>query len=503
MQIIQGKILAVDKVRHTVTVQGEGNQEYTGIQTMPRTLGADGTGSFQSPEVNQIVFLCTPSSATTPFILGYSSLPLNPDDENADPNDYRLNRPVLNDGDDMISSRDAGYVIMRKGGMVEVAASAMARTFWVPIENLIHSICENFLVETPGATLSMLARDEDETWGADRTPMEFQLGIKEFCDDLHDIFDLRIGRVAAEDDTYIPIAGATGQIVMRLVINRHYVLNIDKDGNSLRTLQGSDIENIEGSKFSTVQKTFRQVVQGLMTHDGKDRSVNLMGYDSLKVGSNRDVDITGTLTTKIGGAENRTVTGRVTEVTGEYVRRVQGAIEEQNAGPSNEYVGGTKTLGAAENLQLVAGGKFSLTVGNAQYPVEGNGIEIVLAKGDTHLVNQLGRLVIAAGGTASAAVARILVKPSGAIVLQNALGATAQVEINATGISIRTPGGAIVLDTKGSVSLGPIGGGAVVTTLTHPIDYITGLPILGSSSVSAGGIPSPIAIPPIFIPDMS
>lgn len=505
-RIFRGKILSVDKVKHTVTVQGENNELHEGIACMPKYMSGDGTGSFLTPEVNGIVWLCTPSSDATPFILGHAVVPKQTEagDDNEDPNDYRMNRPVLNEGDEMVASRDSGYIIMRKGGMLEVAASQMARTFWIPVENLIQSFCENFVVDTPGGSLSMLIRDEDETWGADKSPMEFQLGIKEFANDEFDIFDLRVGRIAAEDDTFIPIAGGLGQIVARLVINRHFIINIDKDGNFLRTLHGTDIENIEGSKFSTVQKTFQQIVKGLHSHIGKDRSVALDGSDSLTVGVNRTVDVQGSVTETIGGALTRSVTGKVTETSGEIDRTVQGAVNEVISGPANENVGGSKSLGAGENLNFNAAGKMSVTVANGQFAAgELTGLEIVLTLGELHIVDQLGTIILAAGGLAFAAVGRILIKPTGAIIIQNALGVAAEFELNATGIKLKTPAGSITLDAKGSVGLGPPGGGAVVTTLTHPVDYITGAPILGSSSVSAGGIPSIVAIPPVFVPDLS
>lgn len=503
-RVIRGKIISVDKVKHTVTVQGENNEIFEGIQFMPKYINADGTGSFLTPETNSIVWLCTPSSDSTPFILGSSALPQQSEDETVDPNDYRMNRPVLNEGDEMVASRDTSYIIVRKGGMIEVASTQMARTFWIPIENLIQSFCENYTIDTPGGSFSMLCRDEDETWGADKTPMEFQLTVKEFCNDEFDIFDLRVGRIAAEDDTYIPIAGSLGQIVARLVINRHFTINIDKDGNCLKSMQGTDIESIEGSKFSTVQKTFQQVVKGLYSHTGKDRNVELQGYDKLRVGTDQSVTVTGSVSYEIGGAETKTVTGKVTETTGEIVRSVQGAVNETISGPANENVGGTKVLGAGENLQLNAAGKVSVKAANAQWPLESTGLEIVLTNGELQIVDQLGTIILAAGGFADVAAGRIVIKPTGSIIIQNALGITSEFELNATGVRMKTAAGDVTLDAKGSVHLGTLGlGGGVVTTQTHPFDYITGMPILGVSTVTATGIPAPgpVGIPAVFMPD--
>lgn len=503
-RIIQGKIVSVDKVKHTVDVQCEGNEDHVGIPFMARYVNTDGTGSFITPEVNMLVWVCTPSSAAQPFIIGASTPPLQPSSDDEDPNDFRMNRPVLNEGDEMVASRDSGYIIMRKGGMLEVAASQIAKTLWIPVENIIQSFCENYIIDTPGGSMSMLIRDEDETHGADKSPMEFKLNIKEFANDQFDIFDLRVGRIAAEDDTFIPIVGGTSEIVARLIINRHFIINVDKSGNMLRTLHGSEVENIEGSKFSTVHRTYQQIVRGLFSHVGKDRSTKLDGFDNLDVGTNRTVTIGGTLTEAIG-AVTREVKGTISESSGSVSRTVSGKMDQSISGPYNEAVGGGKAQGVGENYSVNVGGKFSVNVANAQFPLEGTGLELVVSKGgEMHFVNVAGKTILASGGLAAVAIGRIILKPSGTVVLQNALGSVAEFELNASGIKLKTPAGDITLSQSGGVHLGLPGGGGVVTTLTHPFDYITGAPILGVSTVTANGIPAPgPGVPAVFIPDLS
>jgi len=503
VRILKATVEAVDKVKYTLSVRTENGETADGIAAMPRSLNADGTGSYEVPEVNSTVWICVPSTEGIPFILGHAPIPLQTDEDDGDPNDYRMNRPVLNEGDEMVASKESGYVILRKGGMLEVAATQMCRTFWIPIENLVHTIAENFIVDTTGGSLSLLTRDEDETHGADISPTEFKLNLKEFANDEFDIFDLRIGRIAVEDDTYIPPGGGLAQIILRLMVNRHFLINIDKNGNFLKTLQGSETENIEGSKFSVIHKTFQQTVRGLFSHGGKDRVVTLDGNDNLTVKGVRTQEF-GTLSENVLGSAKRFVKGALEETTGEVTSVIQGAKSENIAGPSNETVGGGKALGVGENLDITVGGKFGLSVGNAQFPTEGTGLELILTSGEMHLVDKLGAITLASGGLADAAVARILVKPKGTILLQNALGKVAQIEVNASGIKISTAGGDICIDAKGSVSLGAqIGGGCVVTTLSHPADYMTGAPILGVSTVTAAGIPSVVPVPPTFAPDLT
>lgn len=505
-QIIKGKIISVDTVKHTVTVQGEGNEIHEGIQFMPRHLSSDGTGSFVSPEANMIVWLCTPSSEATPFILGAAAVPKQTDPEDdEDPNDYRMNRPVLNEGDEMVASRDTGYIIMRKGGILEVASTQLAKTMWVPVENLIHSFCENFIVESPGGVAKLLIRDQDETWGADKSPVELKLTVKEFAGDPFDVFDLRIGRIAAEDDQYIPIAGATGQIVVRLNVNNRFLLNIDKDGNYLKTVYGTEIEATERSRFVNVRQSFQQTVQGLTRYILTDRSTEISGVDRLTVGRNHVVKVGGNLVEEIGGGHTKTVKGRVTETVGGVLQNIQGDMVQKVNGPSSESVGGGKSISSAERMSFTSGGVISIEASNTPPSPLTPGVKIRSSIGDVEVTTGLlGNVVLGAGAaTPEAPLAKISVRGTGSVMIMTGpIGLPSAIEVNTSGVQMRTVAGAVTVGVNGAVSLGQLGGGAVVTTATHPVDYITGAPIFGISTVTANGIPGvgPVGVPPTFVP---
>ena len=71
--------------------------------------------------------------------------------------------------------------------------------------------------------------------------------------------------------------------------------------------------------------------------------------------------------------------------------------------------------------------------------------------------------------------------------------------MNTTGAALTTAGGEISIDQAGFVNIGGTntgaGNGRVVTTLTHPVCFVTGAPIGGSTTVgafSAGLAPGPM-----------
>ena len=132
--------------------------------------------------------------------------------------------------------------------------------------------------------------------------------------------------------------------------------------------------------------------------------------------------------------------------------------------------------------------------------------KVSIFNGQLQVHDRLGKLIFSSGGPLqSAALAKITVKPSGAIVMSSELGAV-QFEQNKTGFRLKTAAGEFSLDTAGTVKMGPkVALGNVLTTTSMPVDLTTGVPTTGSPSVQAGmigvGTPGPAAVPSLFLPD--
>ena len=141
------------------------------------------------------------------------------------------------------------------------------------------------------------------------------------------------------------------------------------------------------------------------------------------------------------------------------------------------------------------------------------------AAGEIQLTAIAGVVRLVSGGIATGGLTsfvpdtlgmtELVLDPTGGAVLECRMGAPTaspapfgKVEVGKLGASLYTPTGGISIDMKGGVALGgPAGHGAVVTTLTHPICYVTGLPINGVTTVGASGIPGPVYIPNAFVKD--
>jgi hypothetical protein len=496
VKVLKGRITSVDKVKYTCTVVDLQGGVHDGIAAMPMYLNSSGGGMYWQPEVNTVVWLMKPSSARTPFILGAAPVPKQTDagDDSEDPNDYRMNRPVVNEGDQVLSSSEGNFIILRKGGVIEIGATQNAQRLYIPIANSIIDLVENYTLDTTGGKFSFRSRREDDSHGTDKSPVELRLQVKEFAEE-DPIIDVGLGRIAEEDDDRV--AGALlGKIVARVLINKRYRVWIDKDGNAQTYAHGNVISAVNGSRHENSSSLTEEVL-GLYKANYGNRSVTISQSDTLKVTGERSIEVGGNETYKVTGKVTKVIGSLEKEIKGEEKRTVSGSQLESVTGAVTQEIGDDRHVSTTFGDTSVVGGTWTVEVANSQ--ADGTGANLSVTQGLLQIHNKLGKARFTSGGVASSSPTEVLLKPSGTVLVKTANATT--MEVNGTGIKISTKAGSIILDQKGSVSIGPPAGGAVITTLTHPVDFVTGIPLLGSTSVAAGGVPGPAAIPPVFIPD--
>jgi hypothetical protein len=184
------RIINVNIEEWSVDVIGElGNKRYFDIQvSSPYFHFMNGEGIYIQPEVGALCWLCKPSSGrfAAPFIMGFQSAI----DEVS--TSFRGGRQSLNPGDIMMRTRDENFLILRRGGVVQIGATPTAQRFYLPIRNFIRDFCENYELFTFGGDLTWLTeRDEKTTDGAALT--KFMLRAKEKADNKGHIATLSIG----------------------------------------------------------------------------------------------------------------------------------------------------------------------------------------------------------------------------------------------------------------------------------------------------------------------
>ena len=292
-----------------------------GVQVMsPYLHYNNGEGLSFIPEVGAICVLCWPSDEESPFVMGFITAPeivgavssdvqqeaQDPDVENSDSMppaqttnsggtttpkttdaSYRAGRPVMNPGDIWLQGRDENFVILKRGGVLQIGATNIAQRVYIPINNYIRDFCENYELNTAAGSLSWLVHPVEKDPGGN-APTEFTLLTREFAQDKNSSIKVSVGSLDSEPTadtkaakTFIEVVIAPGNIdpsSSKVSGDPAYVLRLSKDGYSYSMQAGS-------------------------------RTVEVKQDDSLTVGGNQNIQVTGDRSLTVQGKITETITG--------------------------------------------------------------------------------------------------------------------------------------------------------------------------------------------------
>lgn len=166
-----------------------GNKRYFDIQvSAPYFHFMNGEGIYAQPEVGALCWVCVPSSGrfAAPFVMGFQSA-YDPEWDT-----FQGGRQALNPGDIMMRTRDENFLILRRGGVVQIGATPVAQRIFIPIRNFIKDFCENYELFTFGGDLTWTTA-ADASSKESTTATKFQLRAKEKADSKGHIGVLSIG----------------------------------------------------------------------------------------------------------------------------------------------------------------------------------------------------------------------------------------------------------------------------------------------------------------------
>ena len=188
------RIIDVDPVRFTCTLRTEVGERDARDVPIPSvyTHPFEGEGIHHMPEIGAHVWALWPSEGDTRArIINYRGL-------SNEGSSHKANRPGMVPGDMMMISRDRNGIKVRRGGVVEVLSTPLARTFYLPINNEVLTYAENWNVETLGGSIrfntSRREEDPDLQKGSKLT-----FSVKEFVDHPHPAGTLQMGGQIVQD----------------------------------------------------------------------------------------------------------------------------------------------------------------------------------------------------------------------------------------------------------------------------------------------------------------
>lgn len=223
--IVSGRIIDVNSKRYTVSIATEyAKKPQTDIPyATPYQHYADGEGIYFMPEIGSLCWVCFPSDGSLPFVLSWASASTTGEA------DFKSGKRDLNPGDIFLGTRDSNFLILRRGGVVQIGGGPLAQRMFLPINNTIKDFCENYGLHTLGGDLEWTIKREESTTDGKR-PASLKLSAKEYATDSGSVAQLEIGSHDGSGDTILSlIINASGDEDAAKKIS----LQLTKDGKVL------------------------------------------------------------------------------------------------------------------------------------------------------------------------------------------------------------------------------------------------------------------------------
>lgn len=283
--IEEGRIFNVDIKRWTVDVMtGDSQKVLLDIRWSNAYLHfAGGEGIFCMPEVGAKVMVCSPadgSSFVLSFVAPHERLDAQPGDDAVDPTagnveeeegksnvSFRAGRPDLQQGDIMIRTRDGNGIWFRRGGIVEISSTPIAKRVYIPILNYIRDLCENYDLLTAGGNLSWTVARSDESPSGDATALLNILARNNAQDEFGSVA-VQIGHVDDTNRLKITVApNVINPIDLSVTAGEVFTLEINDSGAINSTVADSCTMEIGGDLSLTVTGSATQTFSGGLTQE--------------------------------------------------------------------------------------------------------------------------------------------------------------------------------------------------------------------------------------------
>lgn len=183
-RILDGKVIGVNMVNWTIDFASTFDRHrLLNIQMGgPYMHYSNGEGIYAMPEVGAKCTVCLPSDSSPPFVLCFL-MPVEkvndvgaPDAPNGTrshggvanaPTDARFDggRPKAKPGDIFMRGRDGNFVILHRGGVLQIGANELSQRIFLPLENHMMDISERYSHHNVGGSMiwGLASGQEDQS----------------------------------------------------------------------------------------------------------------------------------------------------------------------------------------------------------------------------------------------------------------------------------------------------------------------------------------------------
>lgn len=189
-------VVDVNKNNYTVSViTTHTSKRFDDIQVgSPYFHNQNGEGWSALPEIGAVCKLCRGSDTTPPFIMCFVAIPSVRESSDGTPTrstaaggsttdvSFKGRRLELQPGDMAWATRDENFVVLRRGGVLQIGSTDLSQRIYVPINNYIYDICENYSMDTLGGNIRWnVERQENDPGG--NAPISYVFKLSEFAQD--------------------------------------------------------------------------------------------------------------------------------------------------------------------------------------------------------------------------------------------------------------------------------------------------------------------------------
>jgi uncharacterized protein YxjI len=308
--IHKGTVANVDLKNWTVDVVGEYEGEFwANLQwACPYLHTNNGEGIFVMPEVGSLCLVCEPSDEDTPYVIGFigsfelehakqdnledkagaadteteelagvlksmgtakSTTSTGAAEDKTTGASSRAGRPFLNPGDIMLRTRDENFIVLRRGGVVQIGSTPTCQSVYIPLLNYLKHFAENYEVTTPGGELEWTVQRKEN--GPDgKAPVLYRLTLRDKAQNDKADIQIKMGHVSDSDRYELVVAPGnikvekgevSGTPKLKMVITKDGDQKYEMDGNLEYDIKGNRSVKIKGT--DTVEVTGARTVKAL------------------------------------------------------------------------------------------------------------------------------------------------------------------------------------------------------------------------------------------------
>jgi hypothetical protein len=236
-RIFQGTVVGVNPRNWTIDFYAKYDRiRLPDIQVgSPYSHFSQGEGFHAMPEVGANCMVCLPSDSSPPFVLSFVMPMENIDTADADAPDgtrgrstptsnsrdasFAGGRPVPKPGDQLWTGRDGNYVILHRGGVLQIGTGPLCQRMYIPLINHLMDVSEQYTHHSMGGTIRWgIQEGPDPT----ESPTEHMQVFRIFANDKFADIRVTTGKV------HLPIREPVGDAGEDSLLNQ---LGIGTDAN--------------------------------------------------------------------------------------------------------------------------------------------------------------------------------------------------------------------------------------------------------------------------------